>query len=81
MLEVMGLAHQYVFKDLEMSISDYLKSNLNSSNVCLIYDIAFTYELKSLYAKCCEFIDRHAAEIMNGEAFVGISAVSDFPGN
>ena len=72
----MGLAHQYVFKDLEIAISDYLKSNLNNTNVSLIYDIAFTYELKSLYAKCCEFIDRHANEIMNSEAFLNISPVS-----
>ena len=75
LLEVMGLAHQYEFKDLEISISDYLKSNLNNSNVCLIYDIAFTYELKSLYAKCFEYIDLHATEIMNGKEFIGISGV------
>ena len=76
LLNVMGLAHQYVFKDLEAAISDYLKANLNNDNVCVIYDISCVYELKSLSSKCCEFMDRHASDIINSEAFLSLSAVT-----
>ena len=76
LLSVMGLAHQYVFKDLEVAISDYLKANLNSDNVCVIYDISCMYELKSLSQKCCEFMDRNATEIINSDAFLSLSSVS-----
>ena len=72
----MGMAHQYVFKDLEVAISDYLKANLNSGNVCMIYDIACVYDLKSLCHKCCEYMDRNAAEIMTNESFLQLSTVS-----
>ena len=34
-LEILGLAHQYGFEDLEAAISDYLRSILSIHNVCL----------------------------------------------
>ena len=43
-LEILGLAHQYGFLDLETAISDYLKAILNIRNVCLIYDTASLYQ-------------------------------------
>lgn len=76
MLEVLGLAHRYGFVELESSISDYLKAVLNIRNVCLIFDIASMYNLKSLCETCCEFMDRNASDIIQSENFFTLSPVS-----
>ncbi len=44
-LEILGLAHQYGFQDLETSVSDHLKAVLSIRNVCLIYDTAALYQV------------------------------------
>ena len=75
-MDVLGLAHQYGFVDLEASISDYLKAILNIKNVCLIYDIASMYSLMSLCETCCEFMDEKAAEIIKSDALITLSGVS-----
>lgn len=43
-LEILGQSHQYGFQSLENSISEYLKSVLDTKNVCTIYDLALIYE-------------------------------------
>lgn len=47
-LDILGLAHQYGFLELEVAISDYLKEILNIRNVCLIFDAARLYQLEFL---------------------------------
>ena len=74
-MEVLGLAHRYGFVELESSISDYLKAVLNIRNVCLIFDIASMYNLKSLCVTCCEFMDRNASDIIQSENFFTLSTV------
>ncbi len=74
-MEVLGLAHRYGFVELESSISDYLKAVLNIRNVCLIFDIASMYNLKSLCKTCCEFMDRNASDIIQSENFFSLSSV------
>ncbi|GAB6031713.1 BTB/POZ domain-containing protein 9 [Chamberlinius hualienensis] len=73
-LDVLWLAHQYGFVDLETAISDYLKAILSSRNVCVIYDMANLFNLTSLSGVCCSFIDKHATDIMLQESFLSISA-------
>ena len=75
-MEVLGLAHRYGFVELESSISDYLKAVLNIRNVCLIFDIASMYNLKSLCETCCEFMDGNASDIIQSENFFSLSSVS-----
>jgi len=75
-LEILGLAHQYGFQELETAISDYLRAALSIRNVCLIYDTAALYQLESLISSCCIFMDKHATEIIGHEAFLSLSAVS-----
>ena len=74
---MLGLAHRYGFVELESSISDYLKAVLNICNVCLIFDIASMYSLKSLCETCCEFMDRNASDVIQNENFFSLSSVSD----
>lgn len=47
-LDILGLAHQYGFVELEAAISDYLKEILNIKNVCIIFDAAQLYHLEFL---------------------------------
>lgn len=75
LLDVLGLAHQYGFLELESAISDFLKAILNIRNVCLIFDLANMYNLKSLCQTCVEYIDRNAEEVLTGEAFLSLSQV------
>ena len=76
LLDVLELSHQYLLLELESSISDYLKAILNARNVCLIYDMASMYSLKSLCHTCSEFMDRNATDIIKTEAFLSMSPVS-----
>ncbi|CAE1248590.1 BTBD9 [Acanthosepion pharaonis] len=76
LLNILGLAHQYGFVELESAISDYLKATLNIRNVCLIYDLANMYNLTSLCQVCKEFIDRNAMDILHSESFYSLSQSS-----
>ena len=68
-LEILGLAHQYGFIDLEASISDYLRLSLLSiRNVSLIYDTASLYQLQGLVTACCSFMDCNASEVIKHES-------------
>lgn len=73
-LEILGLAHQYGFEDLEAAISDYLRSILSIHNVCFIYDTASLYRLEHLVSSCCLFMDRHASDVIKHESFNTLSA-------
>ncbi|KAK0158581.1 hypothetical protein PV328_009564 [Microctonus aethiopoides] len=75
-LEILGLAHQYGFIDLELAISDYLKEILNITNVCLIFDATHLYHLTKLNKVCFEYMDKHAAEVINHESFLQLSAIA-----
>ena len=73
--DLLGLAHQYVFPELEQAISEYLKSILNQVNVCLVYDVANLYQLRSLTEACRQFVDLQATDILQSEAFLLLSPV------
>ncbi|XP_077997835.1 BTB/POZ domain-containing protein 9-like [Glandiceps talaboti] len=73
LLDILGLAHRYGFTDLELSISDYLRATLNIHNVCLIYDVASLYQLRSLKETCFSFMDNNAADVMSSGAFIALS--------
>lgn len=73
-LDILGLAHQYGFVDLESAISDYLKAILNIRNVCMIYDMASLFHLSSLAEVCCSFVDRNALDILHNDSFLSLSA-------
>lgn len=47
-LDILGLAHQYGFVELEAAISDYLKKILDIRSVCIIFDAARLYDLEFL---------------------------------
>ncbi len=73
--DLLGLAHQYAFPELEQAISDYFKLILNLNNVCLVYDVANLYQLCSLMESCHQYVDRYATEILHSDAFLQLSPV------
>ncbi|KAL8613580.1 BTB/POZ domain-containing protein 9 [Nucella lapillus] len=76
LLDILGLAHRFVFVELETSISDYLKATLSLRNVCCIYDLANIYSLTSLCTVCKDFMDRQASDILTSEPFLQLSLMS-----
>jgi len=78
LLEVLGLANQYGFVELQSAMSEYLKAVLNIRNVCLIFDIASMYGLHSLCETCCQFMDHNAVEILQSEGFLALSPVCHY---
>lgn len=72
-LDILGLAHQYGFLDLETAVSDYLREILNIKNVCLIFDAARLYQLEFLTKVCHEYMDKHALEVIQHESFLQLS--------
>ena len=76
LLDVLGLAHQYGFVELEGAISDYLRAILSIYNVCMIYDVASLYSLHALKETCYQFIDRNATDVMESDSFFTLSEVS-----
>jgi BTB/POZ domain-containing protein 9 len=75
-LDILSLAHQYGFPDLEAAISDYLKAVLSIGSVCLIYDTSALFHLDTLAHSCLVFMDRHAVEILTHESFTSLSESS-----
>lgn len=74
-LDTLGLAHQYGFQELEMSISYHLRQILVLRNVCSILDTARLYGLHSLVKVCYSFMDRHASELLTHESLLKLSQV------
>lgn len=73
-LEILGLAHQYGFCELESSVSEFLKGILNICNVCLIYNNAHLFQLDSLATVCCSFVDQNALGLLHHDSFLQLSA-------
>lgn len=75
MLEILGLANQYGFVELQGAMSEHLKAILNIRSVCMIFDMANMYSLRSLCETCCQFMDHNAVEILHSEGFLSLSPV------
>ena len=73
LLDVLGLAHQYGFVELERAVCDYLRASLTSSNVCLVFDVAYLYSLDELLVACFDFLDRHADELLRSDLLLNLA--------
>ncbi|KAG7307025.1 hypothetical protein JYU34_007156 [Plutella xylostella] len=72
-LDMLGLAHQFNFQELEAAISDYLRQVLALRNVCSVLDAARLYGLDGLMNYCFNFLDKNAAEVLVHESFLQLS--------
>ncbi|XP_037935016.1 BTB/POZ domain-containing protein 9 [Teleopsis dalmanni] len=72
-LDILGLANQYGFTELEYAISDFLRRHLSLFNACAILDAARLYNLDKLTEVVLQFMDRNAEEIIKCESFKSLS--------
>ncbi|CAK1582357.1 unnamed protein product [Parnassius mnemosyne] len=72
-LDMLGLAHQFNFQELEAAISDYLRQILALRNVCAVLDAARLYGLNALMDYCYNFLDRNATEVLQHDSFLQLS--------
>ncbi|XP_017045818.1 BTB/POZ domain-containing protein 9 [Drosophila ficusphila] len=75
-IDVLGMANQYGFQDLELAISNYLRQYLALNNVCMILDAARLYNLEELTQVCLMFMDRNAADLLQHDSFKTLSKES-----
>ncbi|XP_026471580.1 BTB/POZ domain-containing protein 9 isoform X2 [Ctenocephalides felis] len=75
-LDILGLAHEFGFIELEISISDYLQKILNIRNVCFVLDASRLYGLSRLTEICQTFMDRHAKYILEDDSIMQLSSES-----
>ncbi|CAH1390251.1 unnamed protein product [Nezara viridula] len=77
-LDILGLAHQYGFIQLEKAICDYLVKSITNENVFSIYDAARLYQLDIVIETCKKFIDQvfapNLSKAENPKNFVNLSA-------
>uniref|UniRef100_A0AAR2LY76 BTB/POZ domain-containing protein 9 n=1 Tax=Pygocentrus nattereri TaxID=42514 RepID=A0AAR2LY76_PYGNA len=73
LLDFLGLAHRYGLQLLEDSTSEFLRTILNTHNVCLVFDVATLYGLSALSSACCAYMDRHAPEVLASDGFLSLS--------
>ncbi|PAV91422.1 hypothetical protein WR25_06401 isoform C [Diploscapter pachys] len=70
LLEVLTLANQYGFNALQNSIADYLKSILDTKNLCTVFNISQLFSLRDLAEYCLVYADRYADEILKEPTFL-----------
>lgn len=70
--DLLGLANQYGFLELEQEISEYFLGILNINNICAILDAAKLYSLSNL-SWILSYIDRNADDILKNESFKALS--------
>ena len=71
-MQLMYLAKKYMLPSLADQCSDYLKENIDSSNVFHILPVAQKYEEKDLLEHCWKLIDKETEEAVRSDGFVTI---------
>ncbi|KAJ3647100.1 hypothetical protein Zmor_024641 [Zophobas morio] len=72
-LQILALAHQYSFADLQTTIIKKLKPLLNLQNVCAVLNTANLYDLEELLQACHSFMDLNASEVVGSDCFTDLS--------
>jgi len=75
------LTHQWGFVELEGSICEFLKANLQVGNVCAVLDTGLAYSLNSLVNTCAVFADTNAGTVLDHPSFMNLSPVSHVIGH
>ncbi|KAJ3647096.1 hypothetical protein Zmor_024638 [Zophobas morio] len=75
-LQILGLAHQYSFIDLQTTIIKKLKPLLTLQNVCAVLNTANFYELEELLEVCHSFMELNASEVVSSDCFAELSQKS-----
>ncbi|RZC37379.1 BACK, BTB, and/or F5 F8 type C domain containing protein, partial [Asbolus verrucosus] len=71
--EVLILAHQHSFKDLESAVMKKMEALLKIENAPAVLNIANRFEYNELAEMCYIFLDEHALEILANDSFNELS--------
>lgn len=74
-MEIFSLSNLYGFTNLELSLSKYLRSNINVYNVCHMFVVARLYQSTELVTEVLNFIDNHALQVLQSEGFLSLLPV------
>ena len=74
-LQILGLAHQYSFADLQTALIKQIKPLLNLENICTVFNTANIYDLEELLQTCHSFMELNALEVVAGDCFTDLSQV------
>ncbi|KAL5967683.1 BTB/POZ domain-containing protein 9 [Taenia solium] len=74
--DILGLVCQYNFPNLQNDLTAYFIRSLTPQNVCLLYDLAITFDLEDLIDACLQTIDRSPAVILSHPQFLRLSRAS-----
>ena len=71
-MQVLYLANKYIVPSLAKKCTEYLRDNLNASNVFFILPHARKFENKDLEDRCWEVIDEQTEEAVTSDEFVSV---------
>ncbi|KAL5108285.1 BTB/POZ domain-containing protein 9 [Taenia crassiceps] len=74
--DILGLVCQYNFPALQNDLTAHFIRSLTSQNVCLLYDLAITFDLEDLIDACLQTIDRSPGLILSHPQFLRLSRAS-----
>nr|CDJ92221.1 BTB:POZ and BTB Kelch-associated domain containing protein [Haemonchus contortus] len=73
-LEILKVAHMYDFVKLEKAIVEYLKTILNTQNVCEIFNLSLLYSLFDLRLCCISFTVQNIQPVLASQGLVQLPA-------
>ena len=71
-MQVLYLANKYIVPSLAKKCTEYLRDNLNASNVFFILPHARKFENKDLEDRCWEVIDEQTEDAVTSDEFVSV---------
>uniref|UniRef100_A0A7I4YR17 BTB domain-containing protein n=1 Tax=Haemonchus contortus TaxID=6289 RepID=A0A7I4YR17_HAECO len=69
-MEILKIAHKYGFDELVKAVADYLKTILDSNNVCEILNFSRLYPLPGLTMACIAFAERNTQQVLTSQGFL-----------
>ncbi|XP_050426635.1 BTB/POZ domain-containing protein 9-like [Adelges cooleyi] len=72
-LDLFRISNLFGLTNLELSLSEYLRSNINLDIVCSAYAVARLLQCKDLQDGLLEFIDDHALDVLRSKDFLSLS--------
>ena len=71
-LPTLYAAKKYILTHLAQACVDYLETNVDASNACLLLNQSRIYEEPELKQRCLEVIDSQAEEVLQSDSFADI---------
>ncbi|XGW01897.1 hypothetical protein V3C99_014184 [Haemonchus contortus] len=73
-MEILKVAHKYGFDELVKALAGYLKTILDSNNVCEILNFSRLYPLSDLTLGCISFTERNTQQVFASQGFLQLPA-------